>query len=119
MTEEPTVLVVDDDRPIADGFATILDEEYEVLTAYDGEKARELFERNPDVVLLDRHLPDACGDDLLEEVRERGYDCRVAIVSAAEKSTDLNCDAYLTKPLSEVDTVRETVADLLDGNVST
>ncbi|MFC4450892.1 response regulator transcription factor [Halorussus aquaticus] len=117
-TERPTVLIVDDNRPLADGFARALPEQYEVLTAYTGAQAREALHEDIDVVLLDRRLPDVSGDQLLEEIRENGYDCRVAVVSANERSGDLDCDTYLTKPLAGTEVVRQTVSDLLDGNVS-
>lgn len=119
MSENETVLVVDDNRPLADGFASALDSEYEVRTAYTGSEARELFDDDVDVVLLDRNLPDVSGDDLLEEIRRRELDCSVAVVSAADPSPELDCDLYVTKPLSSTDAVRETVSCLLSGNVST
>ncbi|MFC7082224.1 response regulator transcription factor [Halorussus caseinilyticus] len=118
MSKPPTVLIVDDNRPLADGFARALPEEYEVLTAYTGEEARESFHDDVDAILLDRRLPDASGDELLAEIRDGEYDCPVAIVSADEPSGNLDCDTYLTKPLAGVEVVRETVADLLDGAVS-
>jgi DNA-binding response OmpR family regulator len=118
MSENPTVLIVDDNRPLADGFASALPERYEVQTAYTAEEARASFHEEPDVVLLDRNLPDTHGDKLLEEIRDAECDCRIAVVSAAQPSSELNCDTYLTKPLSGVEVVRETVADLLDDGIS-
>lgn len=120
MPETPTVLIVDDNRPLADGFAKALRDEYETLTAYTASEARESLHEEVDVVLLDRRLPDTSGDRLLDEIRASDCDCRVAIVSAEEPtgSIDLDCDRYLTKPLSGVEAVRRAVADLLDGNVS-
>ncbi|UPW01411.1 response regulator [Halorussus gelatinilyticus] len=120
MPETPTVLIVDDNRPLADGFAQALHDEYETLTAYTAREARESLHEDVDVVLLDRRLPDTSGDRLLEEIRASGYDCRVAIVSAEEPTdgSDLDCDRYLTKPLSGVDAVRRAVSDLLDFDVS-
>ncbi|WP_135824684.1 response regulator transcription factor [Halorussus ruber] len=118
MSDNPAVLVVDDNRPLADGFASALPERYEVQTAYTAEEARASFHEELDVVLLDRNLPDTHGDKLLEEIRDAECDCRVAVVPAAQPTSDLDCDTYLTKPLSGVEAVRETVADLLDGNIS-
>lgn len=115
MSQSPTVLVVDDNRPLADGFERLLSKEYDVLTAYNGTDARELLDESVDVVLLDRRLPDTTGDVLLEEIRSAGLDCRVAMISAADPSSDLDCDAYLTKPLSEIDRLHETVSQLVDG----
>lgn len=118
MSENVTVLVVDDNRPLADAFARALSTEYDVRTAYTVADARESLDPDVDVVLLDRRLPDGSGDELLEEIRERDYECGVAVVSAIEKSSELDCDAYVTKPLSGADEVRETVDDLLDGCAS-
>jgi DNA-binding response OmpR family regulator len=117
-TETPTVLIVDDNRPLTDGFADVLSENYEVETAYTAEQARESFGEEIDAVLLDRHLPDGSGDELLDEIRDEGYDFRVAVVSAAQPSSDLDCDMYLTKPLADVDAVQETVASLLGDDIS-
>lgn len=113
-----TVLVVDDNRPLANAFARALSNEYEVRTAYTVADARESLDSEIDVVLLDRRLPDGSGDEFLEEIRDEDYECRVAIVSATEKSPDLDYDAYVTKPLSGTDEVRETVSELLDGCAS-
>lgn len=119
MSDTPTVLIVDDNRPLADGFASVLTDEYEVVTAYTGEQARESFHAGVDVVLLDRRLPDASGEELLEEFQDHDDDFRVAVISAMEGSGDLDCDVALSKPVAGVDTIRRTVEDLLDGNVST
>lgn len=118
MPENVTILVVDDNRPLADAFARVLSTKYDVRTAYTVADARESLDPDVDVVLLDRRLPDGSGDELLEEIREYGYDCRVAVVSATKKSSELDCDAYVTKPLSGAEEVRETVANLLDGRAS-
>jgi DNA-binding response OmpR family regulator len=116
--EDVSILVVDDNRPLADAFARALASEYEVTTAYSVADARESLDPDVDVVLLDRRLPDGSGDELLQEIRECGYECRVAVVSGAERSSELDCDAYVTKPLSGADEVRETVSELLDEHVS-
>lgn len=118
MTDTPTVLIIDDNRPLADGFASALAEEYKVHTAYTGRQAREAFHDGIDVVLLDRRLPDVPGDELLTEFRENDADCRVAVVSAELGSADLDCDLALSKPVGGIDTLRQTVSDLVDGNVS-
>ena len=116
MPEETTILVVDDNRPLADGFARILAERHEVLTAYEGERALELIDEGVDVVLLDRRLPDIPGDDVLAKIREREYDCSVAVISAAQEDSNLDCDVYLTKPVRSSVILHETVSDLVgDG----
>lgn len=119
MSDKDKVLVVDDDRPLADGVARALSSEYDVRTAYTVEEAQESLDPDVDAVLLDRRLPDGSGDDLLEEIRDGDHDCRVAMVSGESPDPDLDCDTYVTKPLAGTDAVQETVEELLDGNVST
>ena len=113
---DPTVLVVDDEPAIADAHAQWLSEEYTVKTAYDGEQALEVMDESIDVVLLDRRMPGISGDDVLNTIRDRNYDCRVAMVSAVEPNFDileLGYDTYLVKPVSEADQLLETVETLL------
>lgn len=100
--ERPTVLVVDDERDLADLYATWLSEAFEVNVAYDGESALEQLDDTVDVVLLDRRMPDLSGDTVLETIRDRSIGCRVAMVTAVEPEMDiidLGFDDYLQKPV--------------------
>ena len=65
-SETPTVLIVDDNRPLADGFAEAMDDDCETLTAYTAAEARESLHDDIDAVLLDRRLPDTPSDRLLD-----------------------------------------------------
>ncbi|GGC58008.1 bacterio-opsin activator domain-containing protein [Haloferax sulfurifontis] len=113
---EQVVLVVDDDEDLADTCRYWLDgERFAVETAYGGKEALGRLDDTVDVVLLDRRMPNVTGDDVLEEIRERGLDCRVAMMTAVEPDTDIvdmPFDAYLVKPVSETE-VKETVEELL------
>ena len=100
------ILVVEDEKALADLFTAWLSDKYTVDTAYTGEEALELLNETLNVVLLDRRLPDCSGGSVLEEIRERGVDCRVAMVSAVSPEFDvleMDFDTYLTKPASEAD----------------
>ncbi|WP_411968457.1 bacterio-opsin activator domain-containing protein [Haloferax sp. YSSS75] len=113
---EQTVLVVDDDEDLADTCRYWLGgERFTVETAYGGQEALDRIDDSIDVVLLDRRMPSVSGDDVLEEIRSRGIDCRVAMMTAVEPDTDIvemPFDTYLVKPVSESD-VKETVEELL------
>jgi DNA-binding response OmpR family regulator len=109
-----TVLVVDDERNVAEGYALWLEDDYDVLVATGGEEA---VEKAPeaDAVLLDRRMPGMSGDEVLEHLREADYDCRVAMVTAVDPDFDIvgmPFDAYLTKPVDR-DDLRATVEQLL------
>ena len=115
MDTPATVLVVDDEREVADLYAASLDGEYAVQTAYSGEEALELLVFEPDVVLLDRRMPGLSGTEVLEEIRARDADVRVAMVSGVEPDFDvveMPFDDYLVKPVGPTD-LQELVERLL------
>jgi len=100
------ILVVEDEKALADLFTAWLSDKYTVDTAYTGEEALELLDDTLNVVLLDRRLPDRSGGAVLSEIRERALDCRVAMISAVSPDFDvleMDFDTYLTKPASEAD----------------
>jgi DNA-binding response OmpR family regulator len=97
---EPVALAVDDEPRVTQAFALWLDG-YEVRTAQSGEEALEMLE-GVDVVLLDRKMPGMDGSEVLEVIRERGYDCRVAMVTGVSPEldvADMAFDDYLEKPV--------------------
>ncbi|MFT4885241.1 MAG: two-component system response regulator AdeR [Natronomonas sp.] len=97
-----TVLIADDEPGLADGHAARLSE-HDVRTAYDGTEALETLSEEVDIVLLDRRMPGLSGDEVLEHIRDRGIDCRVAMLTGVEPEVDIvsmGFDEYLTKPIS-------------------
>jgi len=112
VTENATVLVVDDEANLTDLYADYLDADYDVVRAYGGEEALEEIHEGVDIVLLDRRMPVTSGDEVLAVIEERGYDCQVAMVTAVDPDfdiLDLGCDDYVVKPVSK-DELNEVVA---------
>ncbi|WP_254831969.1 response regulator [Haloglomus salinum] len=113
----PTVLLVEDDEPLADLYADWLRDDYHVEVVHGGEPALErLAEGGIDVVLLDRHMPDVSGDEVLVTLRDWGLDARVAMVTGVSPEMDvleMGFDDYLLKPVDR-GTLVETVEGLLD-----
>jgi len=112
----PRVLVVEDETELAGLFAEWLAEEYDVDIATDGETALDLVDEETDIVLLDRLMPGLTGDEVLDEIRERGLDCRVAMVTAVEPDfdvLDMGFDDYVVKPLFRED-IQRLVGGLLE-----
>ncbi|ODR81715.1 DNA-binding protein [Haladaptatus sp. W1] len=112
---EYQILVVDDEQPIADLFTRWLEDEYDVRTAYSGAEAIAMLDDSPDIVLLDRDMPETSGDDVLEAIRARNIDCRVGMVTAIEPDFDvleLGYDAYVVKPITEPDELYDVVESL-------
>ncbi|SNR51227.1 HalX domain-containing protein [Halorubrum vacuolatum] len=111
----PLILVVEDERDLADLYAAWLGDDYRVRTAYGGQEALDQLDPDVDAILLDRRMPGLSGDEVLVEVRERGIDCRVAMVTAVEPDFDIlemGFDDYLVKPVTK-EALRETVEGLL------
>jgi DNA-binding response OmpR family regulator len=106
MTEPATVLVVDDEPDVADAYAAQLEDEYIVSTAYSGQEALDGLDDSIEVVLLDRRMPGISGDEVLDTIRDRGLDCRVAMVTAVDPDFDIiemPFDDYVIKPVSRDD----------------
>lgn len=109
--DDATVLVVDDERDVADLYAFRLEEEYTVRTAYGGEAALDSLDEDVDVILLDRRMPGLTGDEVLQRVREGGSDPRVVMVTAIDPDVDIvdmEFDDYLCKPVGK-ETLLEAV----------
>jgi len=108
-----TILVVEDEPPIADAVATRLRSEgFDVTIAADGHDGVALCERlAPDLVVLDLMLPGLDGLDVCREI-QRERPVPVLMLTARDSETDLvvglevGADDYLTKPFS----ARELVA---------
>lgn len=111
----PRVLVVDDNQRLTGLYAEWLSDDYRVTTADGGEAALDAIDEfDPDVVLLDRRMPDLSGDVVLALLRDRGVDCPVAMVTAVEPDADIvsmGFDDYLTKPVPRAELL-ETVDSL-------
>jgi DNA-binding response OmpR family regulator len=80
-----TILIVDDDRSVADTFARMLKlEGFGVATALSAEAGLELAETvNPQAIILDMRMPITNGLQFLRQVRSRPHlvDVPVAIVT--------------------------------------
>jgi DNA-binding NtrC family response regulator len=112
----PFVLIVDDERIIADTLSIILAKSgYQVMTAYDGSTALGLANRNqPDLLLTDVAMPGMTGIELAIEVTETLPGCKVLLFSGHASTVDaleeVRRQGYdfnlLTKPVHPSDMLR-------------
>ena len=108
------ILVIEDDASILRGLADNLTyEEYEVLTASDGESGyRMIRDRQPDLVILDLMLPRMSGYEVCRKARAEGVRTPIIMLTARGEEADrilgldLGADDYVSKPFS----VRELMA---------
>lgn len=103
-----TVLIVEDEKHLADGLRYNLKAEgYEVDVAGSGELAYELLvQRQPayDIVVLDVMLPDIDGFSLASRLRSQGHFVPILMLTARDQAEDVlrgfeaGADDYLPKP---------------------
>jgi len=113
------ILVVDDQKPIADILEFHLKNDgYEVICAYDGDEAIKLVEEHkPDLILLDIMLPEKDGMEVCKEVRKK-YDMPIIMLTAKDSEIDkvlgleLGVDDYVTKPFSTREILARVKANL-------
>lgn len=109
------ILIVEDEPSLAEMYAKWLEQSYETITALGGEEALEMLSESVDIVLLDRRMPGLSGDEVLEQIRNQGYDVQVVMVTAVKPDfdiLDMAFDAYLTKPVTLED-LEETISDMI------
>ena len=104
----PRILIVDDEPEMLRGLEDNLQfEGYQTVTAGDGKKGLALaLSEAPDLILLDVMMPGMSGWDLCRELRRRGLDVPVIMLTARGEEVDrvlgleLGADDYVTKPFS-------------------
>ena len=109
---KPLVLIIEDDKKLADIFSLALQAEFQVEVAEDGETAlTQLSNLTPTLVVLDMHLPRVSGNTILAHIRrdERLTHTPVMLATAdAQLADELRekADLVLLKPIS-VNQLRE------------
>lgn len=108
VSEQPRILVVEDDRGVRESLAMVLGHQgYTVIEAGSGEAglgfaATELL----DVVILDVNLPGVDGVETCRRLRARGFDRPVLMLTARHEvedrvvGLDAGADDYLPKPFA-------------------
>ena len=116
----PNILVVDDEINVIESFKRLLEDDYKVLTATNGEEALEKIEKeNLDIVLLDIRMPEMDGIEVLRRIREMSENVDVIVVTAvstmrtAIEAMKLGAYDYITKPF-EVDEVIVSINKALE-----
>jgi len=103
-------MVVDDELGARQSLEVILEDQFRVLLAESGREALEIIRRETvDLILLDVHMPDMDGLEVLRRIKEEEEGIDVIMVSAlnlARKAVDaikLGAYDYITKPYEPED----------------
>lgn len=113
------LLLVEDDPEICGMLKKFLEKEnFEIITANDGEEACSKFRQETcDLILLDLMLPKISGMDVLQQIRAQST-VPIIIMSAKDTDSDitlglgLGADDYVTKPFSMVQVLARIKANL-------
>jgi len=105
MNEQPTILVVDNDKETRTSLRDYLEREgYCVVTEKYGQNIMEAFERtHPDLILLDVVLPDEDGVSLINKIRAKTA-APILVISDKADTVDkvigleMGADDYIEKP---------------------
>jgi two-component system alkaline phosphatase synthesis response regulator PhoP len=115
------VLLVDDDRDFIESTKAVLEEKYEVLVAYDGEKGIEKARaEKPDLIILDVIMPTEDGFSAAEKLKEdpelsaipimmlTSFGTRMAKETQIPRSRglDLQSEDYIEKPVEPDELLR-------------
>jgi len=127
-TMDKKILVVDDEKPIADIIKfNLVKEGFTVVVAYDGEEAVQMHDQvQPDLMLLDVMLPKMDGFQVCRKIREK-HSTPIIMLTAKEEEVDkvlgleLGADDYITKPFGMRELIARVKANLrridMDGTV--
>lgn len=100
------ILVVDDEIEILKKLKKYLEDDYEILTASDGQEGLETFKRErPPVVITDIKMPGMDGIELMRRVKAMDGDAEIIVITGhgdmevAIESLKLGAVDFLLKPI--------------------
>ena len=115
------ILIVEDNPVNLDLVMQLLEDDYELLTAEDGQSGIDIaLAERPDLILLDLSLPKKSGWEVCEELKQTLGDEVMPIIALTahaikgdrEKALRIGFDDYVTKPIDE-DLLFDTVEKYL------
>jgi CheY-like chemotaxis protein len=104
------ILIVEDVAYNLELLVQLLEEDYELITARDGENGVAMVEQErPDLVLLDMSLPKIDGWEVVRRIKASDTLKHIPVIGLSahamrgdrEKALAAGCDDYLTKPLDD------------------
>ena len=120
MEIKSTLLIVDDELGARESLSVILEDDYKIVSVASGKEALEALKKvQVDLVLLDVHMPDMDGIEVLKKIKELDEEVDVVMVSAlnmARRAVDaikLGAYDYITKPY-EPEEILSTAARVMD-----
>lgn len=104
------ILIVEDVELNTELLVQLLEDDYELLTAVDGQESIEVTKAHkPDLILMDMSLPVMDGYEATRQIKADPELAPILIIGLSahamsgdrEKALEAGCDDYLTKPLDD------------------
>lgn len=120
------ILIVEDVEFNLDLLVQLLEDDYELISAGDGETGVKLaLSEQPDLILMDMSLPVMNGWDATRQIKGDPASTHIPILglsahameSERQKALAAGCDAYLTKPIDEA-VLLSAIDRTLSGSVT-
>jgi CheY-like chemotaxis protein len=118
---KPRVLVADDEEGIRESLSLILEEDYDLVFAADGQETlAKLAQERFDLALMDIKMPKLDGLEVMRRLKERGIAVPVLVLTAyqslelAKEAVKLGALDYLPKPF-EREQIVQAVRGVLAG----
>ncbi len=105
--EKKSILIVDDEEIIREFLYEVLNEDFEISIACDGQEAIEkLKKRKFDLIITDLKMPRVSGEEVVKYARQSDPDSKVIVISGysslytVSQSVNSGACAFLSKPFS-------------------
>ena len=119
-SQKDPIFIVDDDLGILESFDAMLGDDYYLIMIDNGTEAIErIDDQNPSLLFLDIKIPGRNGLEVLANLRDKGIDTRVVVVTALaqdyyqETAEKYGVYKYLHKPL-DADEIQEIARAVLN-----
>jgi CheY-like chemotaxis protein len=117
------ILVVEDNHDNMDLVEAFLEDDYELIKAFDGKEGLESAIANkPDLILLDISLPEMDGTEVIQKIREDDTISSTPVIALTahamlgdkEKFLEYGFDDYMSKPIVDDEELIELIEELLN-----
>ena len=112
----PTILIVEDNPDNRIAIKAVLQGEYNILEATDGEEGLSMaLAKQPDMVLLDMSLPEMDGFTVVAKIKADEHCAHIPVIALTAmamkgqkgKMLEAGCDDYISKPIDPVRTLEK------------